>query len=74
MSSDQRLWNFNLQKTNTMFALSLSLQHALQLLSKWVGMALVTFKMCGMRSDTAKLMILQTIIMYCVLFFNEKIL
>lgn len=55
-----------------MFALSLSLQHALQLLSKSVGTALVTFKMCGMRSDTAKLMFLQTIIMYCVLFFSKK--
>lgn len=56
MSSDRRLWNFTSEKTNTMFAISLSLQHALQLLSKSVGMALVTFKMCGMRSDNAKLM------------------
>lgn len=57
-----------------MFALSLSLPNALNVLNKSVGMALVTFKMCGMRSDTATLLFSQTILIYYVLFFSGKIL
>lgn len=61
-------------KTNTMFALSQSLQNALTFLSKSVGMALVTFKMCGMRSDTATLLFSKIITIYYVLFFSGQIL